>query len=87
MTTPGAPTLTVALVRLIGTVGFAVAAPVGVDAASSVALELQQRADGAVLLVAAVGALSEAVAAPGHGDAVDVPGGAGELLRGAGGRV
>lgn len=42
------------------------------------------RADGAVLLVAAVVTLSEAVAAPRHGDAVDVSGGTGELLRGAG---
>ena len=80
------PTLTVALIGLIGAVGLAVAAPVGVDAAASVALELQGRADGTVFLVAAVGAFGEAVAAPRHGDAVDLPRGAGELLGGAGGR-
>ena len=73
-------TLTVLLVGVIGTVRFTVAASLSVDAASFVALELEGRADGAVLLVAAVVTLGEAVAPPGHGDAVDLPRGAGELL-------
>lgn len=58
----------------------------GVDAAPSVALELQGRADGTVFFIAAVSTLSKAVAAPRHGNAVDLPRGARELLRGAGGR-
>lgn len=81
------PTFAVLLIRVIGAVRFAVAAPLGIDAAAFVTLELVGGADGAVLLVAAVGALGDAVAAPGHRDAVDLPRGAGELLRGAGGRL
>lgn len=81
----GGPTFTVLLVRVVCAVGLAVAAQLGADALALVALELEGRADGAVLLVAAVVALSKAVAAPRHGDAVDVSGGTGELLRGAGG--
>lgn len=79
------PTLTVLLIRVVGAVRFPVAAPLSVDAASFVTLELMGGADGAALLVAAVVTLWEAVAAPGHGDAVDLSCGAGELLCGAGG--
>lgn len=78
--------MTVALIRLIGTVGFTVTATVGFDAAPSVALKLQGRADGTVFFIAAVSTFSKAVAAPRHRDAVNLPRGARELLRGAGGR-
>lgn len=52
------------------TVDLAVAAQAEVDALAAVALELCVGADGTVLLIAAVVALGEAVAAPGLWDAV-----------------
>lgn len=78
-------TFAVLLVGVVGAVSLSIAALLSADALAFDALELHGGADGAVLLVAAVVALGEAVAAPRHGDAVDVSGGAGELLRGAGG--
>lgn len=65
--------LTVTLLVLIGAVVaivFAVAAQVDVDTLAAVALELGVGANGTVLLVAAVVALGEAVAAPHLRDAV-----------------
>lgn len=78
-------TFTLVLVRSVLTVDLSVAAEAQVDALPAVALELGLRADGTVLLVAAVVTLGETVAPPRLRDAVNLPRGAGELLRGAGG--
>lgn len=80
-------TVTVLLIRVVGAVGLSVAAPLGINTSSFIALELEGRADGTVLLVAAVVTFSIAITTPGHRDAVDLPCGAGELLCGTGGRL
>lgn len=84
---PREPTFTVLLIRVIGTVRFTIAAPLSINAASFITLKLEGRADGTVLLIAAVVAFGEAVTTPGHRNTVDLPRGAGELLCGAGGRL
>lgn len=81
------PTFTLALVGPVLAVDLPVAAQAEVNALPAVALELVLGADGTVLLVAAVVTLGVAVAPPGLRDAVHLAGGAGELLRGAGGRL
>lgn len=80
-------TFTVLLIGLVRTVGFTIAASLSINAASSIALELEGGADGAVFFVALVFTFSIAVAVPRHGDAVDFSCRAGELLRGARGRL
>lgn len=81
------PTFTVLLIRVIGTVRLSVAAPLSINAASFVTLELEGRADGAVLLITAVVTFRKAVTTPRHRNTVNLTCGAGELLCGAGGRL
>lgn len=76
-------TITVCLIRAVLTVSLTVTAQPQVHALAPRAGELGGGAHRAALLVALVVALREAIAAPGRGDAVDVPRGTGELVRGA----
>lgn len=78
-------TFALVLVGPVLAVDLPVAAEAQVDALPAVALELGLRADGTVLLVAAVVTLGVTVAPPRLRDAVHLARGAGELLRGAGG--
>lgn len=80
-------TVAVSFVGAVLAVGLAVAAQAQVHALAPRAGELGGRAYRAALLVALVVTLGEAIAAPGPGDAVDLPGGTRELVRGAGGRL
>lgn len=76
-------TFTVLLVRVVLTICFPVAAQGTIYALPTLTLELGVRAHWAVLLVTVVFTLSEAIATPGHRDAVNFTCETGELLRGA----
>lgn len=78
-------TFTLVLVGAVLAVDLAVAAQAQVDALAAVTLELRLRADGTVLLIAAIVTLGETVAPPRLWDAVYLARRAGELLWGAGG--
>lgn len=83
----GRLTVAVGLVRAVLAVRLAVAAQAQVHALAPGTGELGGRAHRAALLVALVVTLGEAVAAPGPRDAVNLPGGASELVGGARGRL
>lgn len=80
-------TFTIQFIRAVCAVWLSVAAQLRVHALAFVALELEFGADGAVHLVAVVCALGDAVAAPRHGDAVDLTSSTGKLLARARGRL
>lgn len=80
-------TVAIQFIRAICAVWLSIAAQLRVHALAFVALELKLGADGAVHLVAVVCALGDAVAAPRHGDAVDLASSTGELLARARGRL
>lgn len=73
------------LIRLICTVRFTIATPLSINAHSFVTLELRGGADGAVVLITVIVTFREAIATPGHRNAVNLACGASELLRGASG--
>lgn len=80
-------TVAVMFVGAVGAVLFSVAAQFSIDTLSTVTLELLLGADGAVHLVAVVGALRNAVTPPRHRDAVDIARRTREMIRRARGRV
>lgn len=80
-------TFTLVLVGSVLTVDLSVAAEAQVDALPAVALELGLGADRTVLLVTAVVTFGVTVTSPCLRDTVHLTRGAGELLRGTGGRL
>lgn len=80
-------TVAVGLVRAVLAVRLPVTAQSQVHALAARARKLGGGAHRAALLVALVVTLREAIAAPRPGDAVDLPGCAGKLVRGARGRL